>query len=167
LGDDFSEYNAEGEKELWITCSLIQQTFPSKRSNAKRFETAFLNASRPTQSARHFSGVGFQKAAERLPRTAALPKSFPALEITYQDNGLQGIGNVEKRADFGGGNRMISGRIHNYFDKGEDQNRQRGPGGSRRGRNSVVSGFPTGRRLESRAPFPSPAIYQVTKELSS
>ena len=125
-----------------------------KRSNAKRFETAFLNASRPTQSAGHFSGVGFQKAAERIPRRVAVPKFFPALEITHQDNGLQGIGNVEKRADLGGGNRMISGRIRNYFDKGEDENRQRGPRGSRRGRNSVVSGFPARHSVESRAPFP-------------
>jgi len=125
-----------------------------KRSNAKPFETAFLNPSRPTQRGGHFSGIGFQKAAERIPRRAAVPKSCPALEITHQDNGLQGIGNVEKRADFGGGNRMISGRNHNYFDTGEDKNRQRGSGGSRRGRNSVVSGFPTGQHLESRAPFP-------------
>jgi hypothetical protein len=58
-----------------------------------------------------------KKAAERIPRRAAIPKFFPALEITQQDNGLQSIGNVEKRVDFGGGNRMISGRNHNYFDK--------------------------------------------------
>jgi len=63
---------------------------------------------------------GFPKGGGTNPQKGGSTKIFSRLEITHQDNGLQGIGNVEKRADFRGGNRMISGRIHNYFDKGED-----------------------------------------------
>jgi hypothetical protein len=57
-------------------------------------------------------------------RKTASPKNLILLGILSQPMRPEGIGNVEKMADFGGGNRMISGHNTNYFDNDEDHDPQ-------------------------------------------